>query len=82
MGSPFDHRQLMRASFRFGETRSVEEVSAAISARHGRHGGSSGSSTSRKRSQVARSGETIPSSVVDDLKALVQRGHDLRAANG
>lgn len=81
MGSPFEHRELMKASFRFDETRSVEEVAAAIKQRAERHRGSAGSAAGKTKRPAPTLGE-IKKSDVDALHALMQQGRDLRAANG
>ena len=82
MGSPMEHRELMRASFRFGESRTVQEVSEAISARHRQRSSSAPASKSRKSRRPAPTLGEIKKSDVDALHALMQRGRDLQAANG
>lgn len=80
MGSPMEHRELMRASFHFGETRTVQEVSEAISTRHKQR-----STPASKAGKVRRHPPTlgeIKKADVDALHDLFQRGRDLRAANG
>lgn len=82
MGSPMEHRELMRASFRFGESRTVQEVSEAISARHRQRSSSAPASKSGKSRRPAPTLGEIKKSDVDALHALMQRGRDLQAANG
>lgn len=75
MGSPSEHRELMRANFHFGEERTVDQVLEAIKARH-----ASPSSPGAKRGNAApppMSGELRPDTVAA-LRDLISSARDLQ----
>ena len=80
MGSPTEHRELMRANFRFNETRSVEEVIAAQKARHA----TPNAPTKGKRQPVRPPAEhgIVRREALDEMNALLARGRAAQVEKG
>lgn len=72
MGSPSEHRELMRANFHFGEERSVDQVLADIKARH-----ATPESGRRGKAPAPTLGEIKPETVAA-LRDLISGARDLQ----
>lgn len=80
MGSPSEHRELMRASFHYNETRSVEEVVAAQKARH-----APAAATTSGKSKVVRppvSHGVVRPEALAQMKAWAEQGRAAHAEKG
>lgn len=80
MSNPFEFREVMKAAFRFGESRTVDEVVAAQEARQKAQRAEAASAERRKRATpTSVTNEppppapmsTVPKSAVDELRALM-----------
>ena len=73
MSSPYEYREVLRASFNFGESRSVEEVLAEQERRHKTPKNGKGPSTPARPA-------TVQQSEVDKVKALLAKGAQAQVA--
>ncbi len=80
MGSPTEHRELMRASFHYSEKRSVEEVLAAQKARHASPSASRGGKA--KVTRPPESHGVVRPGALAEMKALTERARFAQGAKG